>query len=126
MSKPDIKSYKDLIAEKHRLKTQFGIQKQAIKDDFDVLKESLNPVKAVVRSLGKLTTPDKSLGLLNAGLSFGVDMLLRKVLLKKSGWIVRLVAPFFVKNLVSHFAASKIKTEMPDLQNIVETMPKKV
>ncbi|CAN5573848.1 hypothetical protein BH10BAC3_BH10BAC3_14620 [soil metagenome] len=126
MTKPEINSYNDLIAEKERLRAQFGIQKQALKDDFTALKDSLNPIKAVAKSLGKLTTPDKSLGFLNTGLSFGVDMLLRKVLLRKSGWIVKLAAPFLVKNLVSHFAASKIKTGMPDLQNIIEKMPGKV
>ena len=126
MNKTEINTYDDLIAEKLRLKARFVTQRQAIRDDISALKDSFDPLKAVGKSLSKLTAPDKSLGLLNAGLSFGVDMLLRKVLLKKSGWIVKLAAPFLVRNLVSHFAASKIKTGMPDLQNIIEKMPKKV
>jgi len=126
MNKPDITSYDDLLAEKQRLKAVFNDQKQAIKENVNAIKDSLNPIKAVAKEIGKLTSPDKSLGLLNAGLGFGLDLVLRKFLLKKSGWMVRLTAPFIIKNVVSHFAAKKIRTDMPELKNIIEKMPKTV
>ena len=126
MTKTDIKSYADLLAEKQRLKAVFMDQKQLMKDNVTVIKDSLNPIKAVAKEIGKLTSPDKSLGLLNAGLGFGLDLVLRKFLLKKSGWMVRLTAPFIIKNVVSHFAAKKIRTDMPELKNIIEKMPKTV
>ena len=126
MNKPDIKSYDDLIAEKQRLKIVFNDQRQSIRENITTIKDSLNPVKAVVKEIGKLTSPDKSLGLLNTGLGFGLNLVLRKFLLKKSGWMVRLVAPFIIKNMISHFAAKKINTQMPELKKIIEKMPKSI
>jgi hypothetical protein len=123
---PDIKSYDDLMNEKERLKTLFNDQKQGIRNDLSALKDTFNPVKNVAKSLGNFTSPDKSLGLLNTGLSFALDLILRKFLLKKSGWLVKLAAPFIIKNLLSHFAARKINTEMPELKNVINKMPKTV
>jgi hypothetical protein len=125
-NKPDIKTYDDLLSEKQRLKTLFNDQKQSIRNDIISLKDNLDPAKALLKKIGTFTGPDKSLGLLNAGLTFGLDMLLKKVLLKKSGWIIRLAAPFFIRNALSHFAAKKIRTEMPGLQSIIDQAPKKV
>ena len=121
---PDIKSYDDLMKEKQRLKTLFNDQKQGIRNDINAIKESFNPIKNVAKSLGNFTSPDKSLGLLNTGLSFALDLILRKFLLKKSGWLVKLAAPFIIKNLLSHFAARKINTEMPVLKSVIDKMPK--
>jgi len=121
----DIHSYDDLMNEKQRLKTLFSDQKQAIRNDVTLLKDSLDPIKKVGKSLGNLFTPDKSLGLLNDGLGFGLDFLLRKAVLKKSGWITRIVAPFFIKNALSHFAADKIKTQMPDVKDAIKTVQPK-
>lgn len=127
MNKPHFKSYDDLVAEKQRLKDLFSEQKQSIRTDLISLKDDLNPAKQIFKKIGIFTSPDKSLGLLNVGLGFGLDMLLRKVLLKKSGWIVRLAAPFVIKNALSHFVAEKIRTEMPGLKNIIDqAAPKKV
>jgi hypothetical protein len=126
MNKLHIKSYDDLVAEKQRLKDLFSEQKQSIRTDLISLKDDLNPVKQIFKKIGIFTSPDKSLGLLNVGLGFGLDMLLRKVLLKKSGWIVRLAAPFVIKNALSNFVAEKIRTEMPGLKNIIDQAPKKV
>lgn len=120
-----INSYNDLLAEKQRLKALFKEQKQTIRTDFVLLKDHLNPAKRILKKIGTFTKPDKSLGLLNVGLGFGLDFLLRKVVLKKSGWITRMLAPFFIKNAVSHFAARKIKEEMPDLKSFLDEAPTK-
>ncbi|MES2649777.1 MAG: hypothetical protein V4717_23060 [Bacteroidota bacterium] len=125
MNKPDIKSYDELVSEKERLKALFTSQKEGIKTEIAALKDNFNPVKTMAKKFGKFTTPDKSLGLLNAGLSFAVDLILRKVILKKSGWMVRLAAPFIVKNVVSHFAANKIKSDMPGIQDLINSFTKK-
>ena len=123
---PDIHSYDDLLNEKERLKILLNDQKQAIRNEVMLLKDSLNPIKSIAKTIGHLTSPDKSLGLLNAGLSFSLDLLLRKFLLKKSGWLVKLAAPFIIRNVLSHFAAKKINTQMPEVKSVINTVPKTV
>jgi hypothetical protein len=39
---------------------------------------------------------------MNFGLEMGIDILVRKVLLKRAGWFVKIIVPFLVKNYSSH------------------------
>lgn len=127
MNKPTlhIKSYNDLMAEKQRLKAHFNIQKQNLRQEFVGLKDTFNPVSNILKSVGKFTSPDKSMGLINTGLGFGLDLLLRKFILKKSNWLVRFAAPFFIRNILSHITADKIKTAMPEIKPVIDSLAKK-
>ena len=125
MNKPDIRSFDELVSEKERLKALFASQKEGIKAEIGALKDNFDPVKKIAKKMGKFTGPDKSLGLLNTGLGFAIDLLLRKVILKKSGWMVKLAAPFIVKNVVSHFTANKIKSDFPGIQDLITSFTKK-
>ena len=119
-----IKSYEDLLAEKQRLRDHFRDKKMQIREEVAALKDSLNPLKGIMKQVGKFTSPDKSMGLLNTGLGFTMDLLLRKFILKKSNWLVKLAAPFFIKNILSHFAATKIKTNMPEAGPVISNISK--
>jgi hypothetical protein len=88
------------------------------------LKDTFNPVAGILKSLGKIASPDKSMGLLNTGLGFTLDLLLRKFILKKSNWIVKLLAPFLLKNILSHFAADKIRANMPEMEPVISNLTK--
>ena len=43
--------------------------------------------------------------LVNFGVNKVLDVLLRKVILSRSGWLTKLTVPFFIKNISSHFLA---------------------
>jgi hypothetical protein len=126
MNKPDfhINSFDDLVAEKLRLKAHFHEKKLLLRQEVAGLKDTFNPLSVIIKSVGKFTSPDKSMGLLNTGLSFTLDLLLRKFILKKSNWMVKLAAPFFIRNLLSHLAAYKIKTNMPEMEPVISKLTK--
>lgn len=126
MNNTQIRSFKELIAEKQRLKNVYYEQKLVLKNDLISLKDDLNPVKQILNKLSLFTSPDKSLGLLNVGLSFGLDFILKKLLFKKAGWIIKLVAPFFIKNALLNLAAKKIREDIPELKSFLEKTRKKV
>jgi hypothetical protein len=104
-----IKTYDDLLAEKEELTAQLLIQKAFIKQDVKALKEELRPATDVIGILGKMTHKNTS----NPAIAFGVDvagdLLLKNTLLRKRGWLTRLIVPFLVKNLSTHLLASKKK-----------------
>lgn len=101
MNKP-IRNYEDLLAEEQRLLMQIKMQEVKIKEDLAGLKESLKPVGNVLKVVSKLTTRDQTGPILNFGLDFGVDLLIRRILLARAGWLTKIVIPYIVKNYSSH------------------------
>lgn len=97
-----IKTYNDLCQEEIRLKAQLGSYQTLIKADIAALKEGLNPVKRVANTVRGLFTRGDNGPLLNFGLNFGLDVLLRKVLLARANWITKVVVPYVIKNYASH------------------------
>lgn len=126
MSKPYIQNYAALMAEKERLQNLLKAQKQGIANEIKSIKIELHPATLALKGIGLFTRQNKTLGLINGPLNKGVDFLLKKVILKKSGWITRLVVPFLVKNLVSNLAAKKIEKEIPSVRQILNPQGKKV
>ncbi|MGE5521021.1 MAG: hypothetical protein ACM3VS_13905 [Candidatus Dadabacteria bacterium] len=102
-----IKTYEDLTQEEQRLKGQLESYKLLIKDDITGLKEALNPIKRGIGVAKRLFTRDNNGPVLNFGLNFGLDMLLRKILLARAGWMVKFLIPYIVKNYASHIIAEE-------------------
>ena len=104
MTKP-INSYKDLLEEKSRLAALLAEQKLVLRDDFHKIKEEFAPVKNVISVIGKVTTKDNTNWLLTTAADTAIDLVVRRFILGKAGWLARLVLPFFMKNLSSHLIA---------------------
>jgi len=97
-----IKTYEDLLQEEQRLTTQLASYKGVIRDDITGVKAALNPVKRVAATVKNLFTFDDNGPLLNFGLKFGTDVLMRRVLLGRASWIAKVVVPYLIKNYSSH------------------------
>jgi hypothetical protein len=98
-----IRTYEDLEAEEKRLQALLYSHKENIKDSFAAVKQGLNPFAQAANTIKKLFSRDKSNPLVLAGVGLGVDVLLRRFVLTKSGWITKIVIPFFIKNYSTHF-----------------------
>jgi hypothetical protein len=102
MNKRTIKTYKDLEEEKLRLMSVLRIQEDLIKEDLAGVREGLRPFGRAVDVINKMATRDNTAPIMNFGLEMGIDLLVRKVLLAKAGWLTKIVVPFLVKNYSSH------------------------
>jgi hypothetical protein len=102
-----IKTYADLCEERERIKSLLVVQRQKVKDDWESLKEEFLPVKNAFGVVGKMTHPDRSNPLINAGLKAASDLFLKNFVLAKAGWVTKLAVPFVVKNYSSHLIAEK-------------------
>ncbi len=103
----NIHSYKELLEEKQRLTLLLAEQKVLVKAEFADIKVKLKPAKLAWEWIQKLVSKDTSNPLFNAGIDIGVNFLLKGVLLRNAGFIVKLVTPFIVKNFLSHEVAEK-------------------
>jgi hypothetical protein len=103
----NITSYKDLLDERQRLKLLLYEREIEVKTEFAHLKTKLKPISHIIDFAEKLTRKDRHNPMVTAGIDLGIDFLLKKVLLRNAGWIVKVVGPLFVRNYLSHEVAEK-------------------
>jgi hypothetical protein len=105
MSK-SIRSYNELIAEKQRMELLLVAQKELVRYDLQELKAELKPAISAVALLGKVTTMDSSNPLISGIANTAIDLVVKKGLLGRAGWLTRLLVPVLLKNYSSHFITS--------------------
>ena len=102
-----IQTYDDLLEEKKRLQELLPVHKEQLHYSWGEMKESFKPVSNVFAFFGKMAKRDKTNPLLNIGIDVAGDVLLRKILLAKAGWLTRFAVPFLVKNYSSNVLSGK-------------------
>lgn len=98
-----INSYNDLLEEQQRLKALLQHQKEVIRQDIKDIKKDLAPVRTAISFVGKLATREPGNPLLSGTANTLIDLVIRRFLLARSGWLLKLVVPALVKNYSSHF-----------------------
>ncbi len=73
------------------------------------IKEELNPARQAVGVLNDVLTSPKK-GLLTLGIGLGVDVVLRRTILARAGWLPKLVVPFLVRNAATNMVQKNGKT----------------
>ncbi|WP_290797760.1 hypothetical protein [Flavihumibacter sp. UBA7668] len=102
-----IRTHRDLLEEKARLKSLLVIQKNQVRQDWMGIEEELEPATKLVGSLGMFTSTKSNNPLLKLGLDLGIDILLRRTLFKNTGLLTRLGAPILVRNLATNLFDKK-------------------
>jgi len=97
-----IKTYKDLLQEEQRLKAELKLQEVLVRQDLVSLKENLEPVKKVYDQAQKIFTRDNRVPIFNIGLEMSIDLLLRRLILRRAGWFAKIFVPYVMKNYASH------------------------
>jgi hypothetical protein len=121
MNKPVIKTYKDLLDEKERLQSLLKVQKQVLRDDFRGIKAELEPIRNVASFAGKFLTREKDMWVLNTGANTVIDLLFKKLILSRAGWLTKTIVPFLVKNYSSHVLS---ENKVPILKKIFSLFKK--
>jgi hypothetical protein len=96
-----------LEQERKRLEALLEYHRGMIQRDIREIKDELQPVRNVFGFIKKFTTKDKTNALLNIGSEFAINTLLKRFVLSRTGWLVRAVVPFLVKNYSSHVISEK-------------------
>lgn len=121
--KTKIETIGDLTAERARLKNQVAVSGIKLKNNFNILKEELQPARQVVGyAKNLLVNNGNRKSLVGMGLRFGVNALLKNTILYRASWLTRLVVPFIANNVVSNYVA-KHDTEI--LENTINWVKEK-
>lgn len=97
-----IKTYEDLLEEEQRLRQQLKIYEVQIRKDLVGMKENIEPARKAYNTISKVFTRDNRVPIFNIGLEMGLDLMLRRFILRKAGWFTKIVVPYFMKNYASH------------------------
>ena len=97
-----IQTYDDLLREKQQLEVLLHAQKELIVYDINELKAQLKPTADAFSFIGKLTTRESGNILLTGTANKLIDLIFRRLILSKAGWLTKLAVPFFLKNYSSH------------------------
>jgi hypothetical protein len=97
-----MKTYKELLDEKARLESLLVSQRILIHEDIKGLKDQFVPVSHAFTTIVKVFAPDKKNPIVSAGVNFAGDVLLKKFILARTGWLTKLIVPYIVKNYSSH------------------------
>ena len=104
-----IRSYHDLLNEKERLEIILKAQKETLRRDIYELKEGIieeiEPIRSFVSFASKLVRRDGSNPILNAGADTLINLIVKKLILSRAGWLTKRIVPFLLKNFSSHIIA---------------------
>jgi len=101
-----INNLKELREERLRLRLEVKRLEQQILEDVELIKNDLKPGNLVSGFFKNMFHRENN-GIATAGVNIGIDILLRNLLLRKSGWMYRLLIPYLAKNVANNYMASK-------------------
>ncbi|RPD48889.1 MULTISPECIES: hypothetical protein [Chitinophagaceae] len=97
-----IRTYEDLLEEQKRLMNILKGHETLLKTDVAGVRQGLKPVGTAFNFVNKMATRDHTGPMMNFGLEFGLDLLLRRFVLARAGWFTKIAIPYVVKNYASH------------------------
>jgi|GEM_PF-569061 len=107
MTKPVITTHEDLMKEKARLKAQLKLHKTQLRQSVNAIKEELNPISQIAKTTKGIWNADTANPLIAMGVTKLTDLVLRKGLLRRAGWLPRLIAPVLVQKVATYLISEK-------------------
>jgi hypothetical protein len=118
-----IKSLDDLRRERVRLKIEISETEQKIKDDFEWINEELKPIKKISKGISNLFNAKEN-SLVGDTVGAGLGLLVNKLLLKRSSWIMKLIIPIILRNVSSNLFSDSKTDMMSFFKNIISSLKK--
>ena len=115
-----IETYKDLVEQKQKLEALLYAQKQLIRADEEELKLELRPLSGVAAYVKKFTTRDKTALIASISSDILAQGLLKRVVLARSGWLMKTILPYFFRNFSSNFLSEQKDKFIDRLRAIIK------
>lgn len=101
--KKKMRAYDQLLLEEQQLEEDLRFHRKRIIEKWQHLKASVQPaVIGMKLAENVLTRAETNNPVLNTGVNWAIDLLVKKWILKKSGWITKMLVPFVIKNITSN------------------------
>ena len=109
---PLITNYEELMAEKRRLLNNIKYQRADINNAFEDLKDELNPFKKINSAAKSVLTVSRKNPLVGYGIATAYDFILKRLILRKMGWLPNLLMPLVVKKFSDMIVTPKLNENL--------------
>jgi len=106
--KKKIKAYDQLLLEEQQLEDALQLHQRNLVHKWQGLKESVQPAVIGMKLAQKVFTRSENNPVINNGVNLVVDLVVRKWILRRAGWLPKLLIPYFVKNITSGVIQRKL------------------
>jgi hypothetical protein len=96
-----INTLEELKEERRRLNMRKDLLETEIKNDFAGIKEDLKPLQLLTKGAGAMLS-SKDNGIAGSSAGFLTGFLVKKLILKNSGFLTKLIVPYLAKNVASN------------------------
>jgi len=115
--KRKIESLDDLNLARKASRLRIRQLEEQIRDDVEELKESLKPVNLAGRTLKNLMTSDRQT-IFGESLSMTIDAFIKKLVLRKSGFLTRTIVAFMLKNYARNLVSKNSENIFEWIQSL--------
>jgi hypothetical protein len=105
-----MKTYQDLLEEKARLELTLASKRMLIRQDVEGLKDQFVPISHAIATIVTFFSRDKKNPLVSAGVNFAGDVILKRLILGRTGWLTKMIVPYLVKNYSTHLINKNLNT----------------
>lgn len=98
-----INTLAELKQERQRLYLHKAFLETEIKNNFNEIKVQLKPLQLLTTGAAKFLS-GKDNGIVGNSVGFLTDLIVKNVIMRKSGFIARLIVPYLAKNVVGNLA----------------------
>ncbi len=109
--KNGMKAYDRLIMEEALLHHELKVKQQGIVAHAKVLKAKLQPASIGIGIAKTILTRNGRQPMAQGGLDMLIDVVTKRLLFRKSGWIAKMILPPLLKNISSHALSWKLFNE---------------
>ena len=109
--KNGMKAYDRLLLEETTLQQELKLTQQRIGAHMNSLKAKVQPAAIGVGIAKTIITRNGRQPIAQGGLDLLIDIVTKKLLFRKSGWIAKMILPPLLKNISSHALTWKVFNE---------------
>jgi hypothetical protein len=109
--KNGMKAYDQLLMDETLLQQELKLKQQAITGHVRSLKAKVQPAAIGMGIAKTILTRNGMQPIAQGGLDILIDLMTKKLLFRKSGWIAKMILPPLLKNISSHALTWKVFNE---------------
>lgn len=106
-----MRAYDRLLLEESTLQQQLKLNRQKIGDHVQSLKAKAQPAAIGMGIAKSILTRNGRQPIAQGGLDLMIDLVTKRFLFRKSGWIAKMILPPLLKNISSHALSWKVFNE---------------
>src|ERR1043165_5138496 len=113
-----ISSLKELREEKERITQRINDLERTIESDINVIKEDLNAWRVAGNTIKKFLMTEER-GVMGESIGLAVDTIVKKLLLRKTNFVMKFIISFMLKNFARNYFAKNAGSIFEKIKSMI-------